>query len=404
MADSIGCVPLVIGLCPRDNHREDAVPEPLVLLLPRSSYLMSVAHLVREAFAAFVPTIGKPLAVWLCRGGGGNNNNSGVERPLPWHYPIGVLFDLLSPSSSSNFNSQSSSSPQTARPLFLTARMTPVVEESPSDVPLCVIGTGRLDPHSGTEDNASSPAFSVDDSKREKREVQHAVSVFIRQCLKASLASSFGTTRHYFTLDPASSEALSNALVATDEEFLLEGGLTRFRKSREALLKQATVTHPTKYLIAVYDAQLDSIAPKMTTVSAAQVHSTDVSSSGSGGGGHGDQKDVFTFAHLLAMAAANLGGSDVFFSLATITTSVASVGSPSSTEGHLPLLSRGEVDLMLDEFHDSRARRMEKDGGRLLILVDGIEIPMKAPASLVLKHFLGYDYRLHIVLAKKPIE
>jgi hypothetical protein len=397
--ESIGCVALVISLCPRDNHREDAVPEPLVLLVPRTSYLMAVAHLVREAFAAFVPTIGKPLAVWLCRGG---SNNGGVERSLPWHYPIGVLYDLLAPSTiwSASSSSAPTSSSQTARPLFLTARMTPVVEECPVDVPLCVIGSGRaLDPNAGTDDiSASSPSFSLDDSKREKREVQHAVSVFIRQCVKASLASSFGTTRHYFTLDPASSEALSNALVATEEEFLVEGGLTRFRKSREALLKQAAMPHPTKYLIAVYDAQLDTVAPKMTTISAAQVHSTDST--------HGsvDQDDVFTFAHLLAMAAANLGGSDVFFSLAT-TALTTSSSQHSSAEAHsAPILSRGEVDLMLDEFQDSKARRMEKDGGRLLILVDGIEIPMKAPASAVLKHFLGFDYRLHVVLAKKSIE
>lgn len=397
--DTVGCVPLLIELCPRDNHRDPTVPEPLCLLIPRSSYLMSVAHLVREAFASFVLNIDNTLAVWLCKGSGG------VERAVPWHYPVGVLYDLFSPPSMSSGNSGATA----AQPLRLTARLTPAIKDAPADVALTVIGSSMaLDPN--TTDSTTSQANLLSTLKVEemrRKEVVHAVSVFISQCVKASIISSFGSTRPYMTLDRANSEILPRALTATDEAFFTEGdGLAKFRKAKAALLTIAAVPHPPRYLVAVYDAQLDAVVPKLTTISALQVNSSGPSK---------DDDDVFTLGHMLALVASNLGGADVFFSIAPATSSASStVGSaqrhvspiPPSDGGHssTPLLSRGELDLMLDEFNDSKARRMERDGGRLLILIDGIEIPLKAPASLIIKHFQGFDFRLHVVLAKVSLE
>jgi hypothetical protein len=360
--DSVGCVPVLIGLSQRDNHRDDAVPEPLVLLLPRTSFLMCVAQLVREAFASFVINIGKPLAVWLCVGA--------EERSVPWQYPVGALYDMLAPSVGCD----------TARPLVLTARMTPGVSECPLDVPLCVIGSG-----SGSVDPATMSSLS-EHTTRERKEVQHAITILIRQYIKANLASSFGTTRHFITLDPGNSEALYSALVATEESTLVDGGLSKYQKAKEALLKQAGVARPHKYVIALYDAELDTITPKLTTISAAQVHD--------------DSDTCLTLGEVLSIAAKNLGGADAFFSLCppqtTLRTSATDDDSAST-------LSRGEIDQFHDEFQDARARRAHKDGS-VLILVEGVELSMKTPASFVLKHFLGFDFRLHIVLAKRSLE
>lgn len=372
MDSVVGCVPLVVDLSPRDNHREDAAPEPLILLIPRTSYLMAVASLVREAFAAFALSLGKPLAVWLCVGGG--------ERSIPWHYPVGVIYDL--------FAAPRNESGGAAKPLFLTARMTPAITDSPSDVPLCVVGNGTavggsVDPNSTNGVGSST----TEDAKRQKREVQHAVSVFVRQCLKASLASSFGTTRHFFTLDPSSSDALSTVLTETEESSLLDGGgLLRYCKAKEALLKQAGVAFPDKYLVALYDTALDTATPKLVTIPAAQVHK--------------DEDGSFTFLQMLALIAKNLGSAEAFFSLVPSAIQMGNDGESPCESASEAAADVNEQLLCEEAFERARASRIQKQGG-LAILVGGVELPMKAPAALVVKHFLGFDFRLHIVLVKR---
>ncbi|KAL6068630.1 autophagy protein 5 [Balamuthia mandrillaris] len=81
-----GCVPVVFGLTPNEITTLKP-PDPFYLMVPRSSFLPMVTGPVREHFLQSSPVVVDEM--WL-------EYEMGEEKiPLKWHYPAGVLFDLL---------------------------------------------------------------------------------------------------------------------------------------------------------------------------------------------------------------------------------------------------------------------------------------------------------------------
>jgi len=77
-----GQVPIVFQLNP-DEVTSLQPPEPYYYLAPRGSYLTAIAGPVRDHFLVSAPAVVDEM--WF--------DHNGI--PLKWHYPIGVLFDLM---------------------------------------------------------------------------------------------------------------------------------------------------------------------------------------------------------------------------------------------------------------------------------------------------------------------
>lgn len=67
------------------SDETDVDPEQFFLLIPRLSYFPLVSDKVRKHFLRFVSNELQDGEMWMDSNG----------TPLKWHYPIGVLFDLL---------------------------------------------------------------------------------------------------------------------------------------------------------------------------------------------------------------------------------------------------------------------------------------------------------------------
>lgn len=64
-------------------------PEKFYLLISRVSYLPLVTDKVRKHFQKYISNQDAENEMWF------SFNKKGSQIPLKWHYPIGLLFDLL---------------------------------------------------------------------------------------------------------------------------------------------------------------------------------------------------------------------------------------------------------------------------------------------------------------------
>lgn len=81
-----GCVPIQFHLTPNEVIVPQP-PPPYFIMVPRNSYLPLISHKLYQHFASSAPVIGEEM--WF-------EYNS---TPIKWHYPVGVLYDLLVTSS-----------------------------------------------------------------------------------------------------------------------------------------------------------------------------------------------------------------------------------------------------------------------------------------------------------------
>lgn len=79
-----GKLPVCFILDP-DEVVELQQPDPFYLMVPRVSYFPLVIDKVRKHFLRYVISDKMDQVMWLEFNG----------QPLKWHYPIGVLFDML---------------------------------------------------------------------------------------------------------------------------------------------------------------------------------------------------------------------------------------------------------------------------------------------------------------------
>lgn len=77
-----GTIPVMFQLTPNEISTLQP-PRPFYLLVPRNSYFPLETGLVRKHFLGSTPALVDEM--WLEYKG----------KPLKWHYPVGVLFDLL---------------------------------------------------------------------------------------------------------------------------------------------------------------------------------------------------------------------------------------------------------------------------------------------------------------------
>jgi len=77
-----GVIPIMFNLTPNENITLQP-PEPYYILAPRSSYLNLVSSAVNSHFLAVSSVMVDEM--WFDFKG----------KPIKWHYPIGVLFDVL---------------------------------------------------------------------------------------------------------------------------------------------------------------------------------------------------------------------------------------------------------------------------------------------------------------------
>ncbi|CAL4188685.1 unnamed protein product, partial [Meganyctiphanes norvegica] len=84
-----GRVPLCVQLASEDCNTM-SVPDSYYLMVPRVSYLPLVMEKVRKHFLRSVSSEFQESEMWLEYDG----------TPLKWHYPIGVLFDMMAQGSS----------------------------------------------------------------------------------------------------------------------------------------------------------------------------------------------------------------------------------------------------------------------------------------------------------------
>ena len=164
-ADTVGAVPIRFAISDTDCANTQSARHPLFLHLPRSTLLFAVQSTLFEAFSQYVPDFGKPPHMCL----------SFEEKVIPWHYPAGVIFDIIVARGGSP-----------AVPAPLTVRITSTPEDES-----CVL---TLVP-------------SQQDKEATRNAQRKNLLFFIGQMLKASLSLSFGSLRAFFELSTDKTDA-----------------------------------------------------------------------------------------------------------------------------------------------------------------------------------------------------
>lgn len=78
-----GTIPVIFQLSPREITSLSS-PHPYYVMIPRQSYFNVYRQEVRDHFVEFTSSFDKKDDIWF----------EFQEKPLSWHQPAGVLFDL----------------------------------------------------------------------------------------------------------------------------------------------------------------------------------------------------------------------------------------------------------------------------------------------------------------------
>lgn len=85
-----GRLPVCFRLAQSEWRSTD--PEEIYLMVPRQTYFPLITDRVQKAFSEYVSATNRNNEIWLDYNG----------NPLKWHYPVGLLFDLLANDSTEN--------------------------------------------------------------------------------------------------------------------------------------------------------------------------------------------------------------------------------------------------------------------------------------------------------------
>jgi len=80
-----GRIPCLVHLAPEDGGEPGNPPPPCCIMLPRQTYLPLASEKVRKHFATHLKMTEDSSDIWF----------SFHELTLRWHYPVGLLYDLV---------------------------------------------------------------------------------------------------------------------------------------------------------------------------------------------------------------------------------------------------------------------------------------------------------------------